>query len=338
MGVALAATRLMLALVFATAGVAKLADRPGTRRALNEFGASASIAVPLALLLPVAELMVAAMLLVPGLDRWGAACALVLLVLFSAAIANSLVQGRTADCHCFGQLHSSPASWRTIARNTAFGLLASFVLVAGGRAQDVDAFIVGAAALLLAAMLGGAVWVSLRQLHRHGLVPARLDAVLTLAAWYAGVPGSRVGSAQRLGLPIGSRAPDFRLQRIDGGLVTLASLLAQGRPTMLVFSDPQCRPCVALLDAVARWQRDNREQLTIAVITRGSVEENRSKADQYRMDNILVQDDREVADAYAARSTPSAVLVTPEGEIGSALALGEQPIWSLVEAHHPMGF
>jgi uncharacterized membrane protein YphA (DoxX/SURF4 family) len=81
---------LILAAVFAAAGIAKLADRDGTRTAVREFGAPERLVGLLALLLPLAELTVA-ILLLPGPTRAvGVAGALVLLVAFSAAIAVSL--------------------------------------------------------------------------------------------------------------------------------------------------------------------------------------------------------------------------------------------------------
>jgi uncharacterized membrane protein YphA (DoxX/SURF4 family) len=59
---ALLVARLLLAAVFATAGVAKLADREGSRRAITDFGVPPSLAAALAVLLPLCELAVAAAL------------------------------------------------------------------------------------------------------------------------------------------------------------------------------------------------------------------------------------------------------------------------------------
>lgn len=333
MTIAVEATRMLLAGVFATAGVAKLLDNPGTRQGMKDFGAPASFAVPLAVLIPLTELTVAAMLFVPSSARWGAVGALCLLAVFTAAIANALAHGRTADCHCFGQLHSSRASWRTVARNIALGFLTGLVLTGAEHENDARAVLVATAALLLA-VLGGASLLSLRLLYRRGRLPARLHSVLRLDARYANVAGSRrASSRKRLGLPVGSLAPDFRLERIDGKLVTLAALLAQRRPTMLLFTDPGCRPCVTLLPQVGCWQTGYRNELTIVIITHGSIAENRPKSEEHGLSNVLVQEGREVAAAYGANSVPSAVLVSTEGFISTTLALGEGPIKRLVDGH-----
>ena len=117
MSLILLVARVLLALVFVVAGLAKLADRAGARQALRDFGVPAVLATPLGLLLPLAELAVAVALLPAQSAWWGALGALVLLLLFVAGIGANLARGRRPDCHCFGQLHSAPAGWPTLIRN-----------------------------------------------------------------------------------------------------------------------------------------------------------------------------------------------------------------------------
>jgi uncharacterized membrane protein YphA (DoxX/SURF4 family) len=126
--------RLVLAGVFALAGVGKLADRRGAERALTEFGLPEALGTPLARALPVVELAVAAALGSGGASRSGAAGALVLLGAFSVAVAVNLARGRTPDCHCFGQMHSRPIGAGTLARNAALSGLSGVVLLGTGGA------------------------------------------------------------------------------------------------------------------------------------------------------------------------------------------------------------
>src|SRR3712207_2514851 len=128
MNIALLVARLLLALVFAVAGAAKLADREGSRRAIVDFGMPSALAAPLGLLLPLGELVVAATLLPASTAWWGALGALALLSVFVVGISVNLARGRKPDCHCFGQLHSAPAGWKTLARNGALAAVAGFVL------------------------------------------------------------------------------------------------------------------------------------------------------------------------------------------------------------------
>src|SRR5919107_3979977 len=131
MGTALLIARLLLAGIFLVAGVAKLADRTGSRQAVIDFGLPGALAAPLGILLPLAELAVAAALIPTSTAWWGALGALALLLLFVAGIGANLARGRKPDCRCFGQLHSAPAGWSTLARNAVLAALAAFVVWRG---------------------------------------------------------------------------------------------------------------------------------------------------------------------------------------------------------------
>jgi uncharacterized membrane protein YphA (DoxX/SURF4 family) len=123
--------RLLLASVFATASVAKLADPAGSRRAITDFGVPPSLAAALAILLPLSELAVAAALLPTPTAWWGALAALALLLLFVTGIGVNLARGRKPECHCFGQLHSALAGWMNLAGNSVLATLAGFVVWQG---------------------------------------------------------------------------------------------------------------------------------------------------------------------------------------------------------------
>ncbi len=51
-----------------------------------------------------------------------------LLSVFVVGITYNLARGRNPECHCFGQLHSAPAGWKTLARNGVLAAVAGFVL------------------------------------------------------------------------------------------------------------------------------------------------------------------------------------------------------------------
>jgi Methylamine utilisation protein MauE len=123
--------RLVLVGVFVLAGAAKLADRAGSQRAMVDFGLPSSLAWPLGISLPLAELAVAAALIPASTALWGAIGALALLLLFIVGIGANLARGRKPDCHCFGQLHSAPAGWKTLASNGVLAAIAGFVVWQG---------------------------------------------------------------------------------------------------------------------------------------------------------------------------------------------------------------
>jgi peroxiredoxin len=339
--VALLVARLGLAAVFLVAGLSKLADRAGSRQAVGDFGAPGFLASPLAIFLPLAELAVAVALVPKATAWWGALGALALLVVFVTAIGVSLARGRKPDCRCFGQLHSSPAGWQTLARNGALAAVAAFVVL-GGRddpGRSAVAWLGDLSALELAAVLGGALVLGLLALEtalllnlvrQSGRLLLRVEAVeQRLGVQSEGAPAAEPEVPQ-LGLPVGTAAPSFALPGLYGETLTLDALRARGNPVVLLFTDPNCGPCNALLPEVGRWQRAHDGELTMAVVSRGTADENRAKSTEHGITNVLLQQDREVAEAYREEGTPAAVVVLPDGTIGSALAAGADAIGALV--------
>src|SRR5262245_26939926 len=131
--------RLVLAVVFGVAGAAKIADRAGARKSLVDFGVPASLARPVAGLLPVVEIACAAAVL-SSFVWWGAAGSLALLVLFIAGIGTSLALGRKPNCRCFGQLHSSPVGASTVVRNGILSAIATLIVWQGSSTSIVFGF------------------------------------------------------------------------------------------------------------------------------------------------------------------------------------------------------
>jgi methylamine dehydrogenase accessory protein MauD len=331
--------RLVLALVFAVAGVAKLMDLAGSRRAIVEFGVPAALAGPLGILLPLAELGIAAALLPTTTAWWGAVGALVLLLLFAAAIGANLARGRKPDCHCFGQLHSAPAGWSTLARNAVLAVPAGLVVwqgldgnvgpsVVGWAGAHSDVQVLG---VLAAVLLAAQWWFLFRLLRQNERLARRLEAVEErLANGGLALTSSENGAQEMAGLPVGAPAPAFDLPNLEGEAVTLESLRSLGKPILLVFTEPGCGYCEELLPEVRRWQEELADEFTIAVITSDDPEENRAMSNEHGLSRVLLEEDWEVSEAYDVDGTPSAVLVNPDGTIGSSLAEEAEEIEELV--------
>ncbi|HYZ88357.1 MAG TPA: TlpA family protein disulfide reductase, partial [Myxococcales bacterium] len=338
MDIALLVARLILVVVFAVAAVAKLADRAGSRQAVRDFGGPERFAAPLAIILSLAELAVAVALVPKASAWWGAIAALALLVLFAGAIGFNLVRGRKPDCHCFGQLHSRPAGWSTLARNAALAAAAAFVVVQGrsdpglsavawlGELSGAEiAMLIGG--LLVLAVLAVQSSLLFNVLRQNGRLLLRVEAL----EGRIGAPDTAEPTPEpQPGLPVGSAAPDFHLSGLYGETLTLGALRASGRPVLLLFADPNCGPCNALLPDLGRWQREHAAALTVAVITRGTPDENRAKSSEHAIVNVLLQQDREVAEAYLEQGTPAAVLIHADGTIATPLAAGAEAIYALV--------
>ena len=117
---------------------------------------------------------------------------------------------------------------------------------------------------------------------------------------------------------------------LSGQTLTLEALLAPGRPLALVFVDPNCRPCRKVLPDVPRWAREHAARLTVVVITSGDAVAARRKAEEVGLSELLVQDRREVAEAYRTTATPSAVLVGLDQRIASPVVAGGDDIFKLL--------
>jgi methylamine dehydrogenase accessory protein MauD len=322
MHVALLVARVLLVLVFSMAGVTKLADSAGSKRALVDFGVPASLAVPLGVLLPLAELAVAVALIPASTAWWSAVGALVLLLLFVVGIGANLARGRKPECHCFGQLHSEPAGWKTLVRNGVLAAVAGFVVWQGygGAGPSPVGWLAGLSTgqllglgvgVALVGMVAAQWWFLLDLLRQNGRLSMRLEAL-----------EDRLPEEAPARLPLGEAAPDFELPNLQDEMLTLEALRAPGKPVLLLFTDPNCGPCTAMFADVGRWQQEYAEKLTVALVSRGAREDNAISTSEHGLTNVLLQEDWEISDAYGVDATPSAVLVQPDGTIASPVLEG----------------
>jgi peroxiredoxin len=134
---------------------------------------------------------------------------------------------------------------------------------------------------------------------------------------------------EREGLKAGTPAPPFELPDLAGREVSLAE--HRGRRVLLVFSDPDCGPCDALLPDLARLDRDHRaDGLAVVVVSRGEPAENRRKAEASRLEfPIVIQSGWKLSKEYGIFATPVAFLVDEEGVIERDVARGPTEILAL---------
>ncbi|MBA2520500.1 MAG: redoxin domain-containing protein [Chloroflexia bacterium] len=344
MDVLILVARLVLAAVFLVSGLAKLFDLAGSQKAMRDFGLPEPVARIAGLGLPVAELLVAVLLLPTVTAPWAGWGAVVLLAAFIAGISYNLARGNTPDCHCFGQLQSEPIGPATLIRNGVLVAIALFIGIAGAAygpgpsivdwTQNMDglAWVVLIGGLIIIAALAGVVWMLVHLLGQNGRLLVRLDRIedALADADIALDEEEEDEDAFEEGLPFGSPAPAFGLTGLHGERMTLDALRAAGNPVLLVFTDPTCRPCNALLPDIGKWQREYRSKLTVALISRGSPEDYLAKSAEHGLTNVLLQEKSEVADAYQSGGTPTGLLVSADGMIGSGLAPGSDAIRRLV--------
>jgi peroxiredoxin len=309
------AARALLALVFGVAALAKmLAGSESQVVTFREFGAGERLSRLGGMLLPPAELAVAVAVMIVPTARWAAAGAAVLLVAFLAGISNALLQGRRPDCGCFGALRPAPIGAWTLGRNAVLVAVAALVAVAGpGPAVDGWLGSRDAASLVALSIIILAVGFWLQ--HSLRRAAAREGAFPTA--------GTAMPSA-------GDPAPEFVLSDASGSMITLGSLLEQGRPLMLVFASPGCGSCSQVFAEMRRWQTTFAGRIRIAVIAVGEPEPTRQALEGYQIGDLLTGTAGDVQQAYGVRGTPAAVVVAPDRTIVASAATGQDRIEDLI--------
>jgi methylamine dehydrogenase accessory protein MauD len=142
-------------------------------------------------------------------------------------------------------------------------------------------------------------------LRAQGLLAWRLDQL------EATMP-SHIG---RSGLAPGKQAPEFQLQCVQGGEVSLADFT--GRKVLLVFVQSGCGPCREIVPELNRLRRQ-RDDLTVLGINHATPQEAKRWAAEARADfPVLVQEDWSVSKRYEAFATPFAFLINERGVITS---------------------
>ena len=327
--------RLLLAAVFFTAGLAKLRDLAGSRKAVIDFGAPPWLASPVGTMLPFIELATAALLLPARTAYWGALASIVLLSGFIAAISVNLARGKTPDCRCFGQVRSTPIGSFTLLRNAVLALCAVFVAMTSrdGAAPSIASTLQTASAGGVAAAIGcaaivGQTWLIFHLFKQQGRLLLRLDALEERLDVIA--PNAVPARAMAEGLPLGTPAPVFRLPSLSGDAIELDTLWRDGKMAMLVFVHPECGPCESVVAEIPRWHETHADRMRIAIISSGPKEISTQKIPINGHGEVFLQKDTEVADAYNAHATPAAVLIRPDGMIASGIAIGHEAISELL--------
>ena len=139
-----------------------------------------------------------------------------LLLAFVLGVGGALLRGEQFDCHCFGQLRSSPAGWSSLVRNVALAILAGVILL-GGPGASATGWLDGVGSGELAALIGGLLLFCLiavqasfsyQLLRQNGRLITRVEAL-------EGARGAPV--SQAAGCRSGRRPPDSPSLELTAG-------------------------------------------------------------------------------------------------------------------------
>jgi len=131
----------------------------------------------------------------------------------------------------------------------------------------------------------------------------------------------------RDGLKAGTPAPEFTLPALDGSEISLSSF--RGRPVLLVFSDPNCKPCNELLPKLEEIHRKSND-LQVLMIGRGDPEANRNQVKKLGLTfPVVLQRSWEISRAYGMFATPIGYLVGEDGVLVEGVTVGGNRILAL---------
>jgi peroxiredoxin len=136
--------------------------------------------------------------------------------------------------------------------------------------------------------------------------------------------GLNTSRLRRDGLKAGMVSPPFRLPRLDGGELALEEL--QGRRVLLVFSDPDCGPCMELAPALEQFHH-NGSGVQVVMISRRDAGANRRKAADLGLTfPVVLQRHWEISLLYGMFATPIAYLIDEQGVLTTDVLVGVEPI------------
>jgi peroxiredoxin len=353
-------SRGVLGVTFLVAGTAKLASPRAAATAVAAFGAPA-FARPLLRLLPPVEVLVAASLAFAATARTGSWAVAVLLTVFIVAMVANLARGRRPACNCFGQIRPTPISALSVLRNVVLLALAVWLIYSGPPPASADLWagfqslpgIGRFAALFVAVLLLSGLFLLVAgdsggparpddEPAEAAARPAQRPAPRPSAAAVAGAATAPVSAQTEAAAPVPARhltgnglaagvpAPRFALPDLAGQVHTLEGLLAPGLPVVLIFSSPNCESCQALMPKLPGQAATYGDRVTIALVSRDTVERNLAKLKDPGAMLVLRQRDYEVAEEYDITTSPAGIAVAPDGTIAGPLAWGSLAILDLI--------
>ena len=118
----------------------------------------------------------------------------------------------------------------------------------------------------------------------------------------------------------GTRAPDFKLERLEGGEVSLSDLLAHG-PAVLAFFKITCPICQMTFPFLERIHAAAAASLPIYGISQNDAGGTRDFARQFGITFPMLLDSEDedfpASNAYGISSVPTVFVVEPDGMISS---------------------
>jgi peroxiredoxin len=182
--------------------------------------------------------------------------------------------------------------------------------------------------------LAGALVVLIRQHGELIMYQQDLDHRLEMSAFFEGKRAERgeggdvPHGTEMQGLPVGTPAPDFALQTLEGAERTLADY--EGKPFVLAFFSDTCGYCKTMAPVIGQIDKKGRQ---LVLISHGDKESHEQMAAENKWhSDVLIEPEYDLMSAYMAMGTPAGYLIDDQGRIASPIALGADPVLDLLKA------
>ncbi len=315
MNSALVVPLLVVALVLAVSGLAKVADREATEDMFT------SLRIPLvppvlgARVLPWAEVALALGLVLTR-GRLLLVVTVLTVAVFAAywvVIARALTFDPPVSCACFGKLGGHRVDRSTLLRNTILVGLAALGVVAAAR--DVDVL------RGLAGFDSGDVWWL--------VVLVAVAALAYLVALGTSDPSPGYGGevdqdGEYVRMPI----PHAVLEDWDGGQFNLRDLAA-AKARLLVMLSPGCGACQRIAEAMDGWYDRIGGAVEIHAVYPHKFDD--EHLHPHHRDRLMHQPGQGVGLVLGMPYTPSAVLLGTDGLLAGGPVVGAEAVTELVE-------
>ncbi|HEX9927727.1 MAG TPA: redoxin domain-containing protein [Pyrinomonadaceae bacterium] len=163
----------------------------------------------------------------------------------------------------------------------------------------------------------------LNMTYKNSEILSRLEAVEQQLAQYNEVFSqlSQMVSASPA-LPVGTAAPEFELEDLDGKKHKLSQWL--GQRVLLILFDPECNFCIEMAPAIAELQQDGQNVNPMPlVVSTGEPDDIKMLVEKYKIScPVLLQKQNEINLLYRAEGTPMGYLIDEKGIIASEIAVG----------------
>ncbi len=146
-------------------------------------------------------------------------------------------------------------------------------------------------------------------------------------AWAAAsrIPDAEMSSGEITSPHVGFLAPDFRLETIDGGAVTLSAL--RGRVVVVNLWASWCPPCRAEMPAFQAVNEDFGSQGLVVLAVNMTYQDSAAEASSFAAElgltfPIGLDHSGEIAESYRMRALPTTFFIDAEGIIRQVLVGG----------------